>query len=226
MNQPSPPPINTNLARAFPFIMPECFAKILAMFKVDDPEFGPPELIQAFGPDIFDKLFGVYYIAMGFDPVFAGRPFARDAQQQKVPLIQRKDVHQWVRKYIAACPDEFWNRLNIILRDVPALLDPLTEEPFAHKIIPRSCLPVDSIPGSLEPIIKAVTVYKAESEKIVAEAKPLPKQMSTSQQAQIAHQAYKNQVMLANQQKEYYRDMLGGWKKNEYGQDEYVEGWM
>jgi hypothetical protein len=227
MNTPSPPPVNPDFTRAFPFLMPEAFASILRLFKIDDPEFGPPDLLQAFGPDVFDKNFGAYYVAFGFKPVFAHRPFCRNAEQQKVPLIERKIVHQWLRKYVAGCPTEFWNRLNILLRDVPALLDPMTEEPFVHKIIPRSCFPAEgSIPGALEAVIKGIEEYKVQSEKIVAEAKPLQNQMSMAQQTQAAQIAYKNQVMLAKQQKEHFRDMLGGWKKNAYGQDEYVEGWM
>jgi hypothetical protein len=115
-----------------------------------------------------------------------------------------------------------------MLRDCPALLDPMTEQPFEHKIIPRSCLPAyREVPGALDHVVNGTEEFQKLVVKIVAQAKAVQQPLQQArEQKQLVRQAYLDQVQMARAQKEYYRDMLGGWKKDEYGNETYVEGWM
>jgi hypothetical protein len=135
MNTQSSVPVNPDLTRAYPSIMPETFSAIVRLLLIDEPEFGPSEFISTAGIGFFDALFTLYYSLMGMEFTCVVRQ-GHDSEDSTLLLIQRKAVHAWLRRYITAYPNDLWMRPNIILRDVPALIDPLAEAPFAHKSIP------------------------------------------------------------------------------------------
>jgi len=185
--------------------MPETFGRVLALFKIEEPEYGPAEAVASFGHDVFDAIFSAYYTSLHLPVTLATRAGGAGANQ-RLPLVQRKTVHLWLRKYIAACPSEFWNRINVLLRDAPALLDPVTEEPFVHRVIPRSCFPAEgAVPGAYDAIIQEIAEFQTKADVLVKEARPRPQQgggQDLSEELAVSQQMYQTQVMLANQQKE------------------------
>jgi hypothetical protein len=163
----SHPPVTASTAAA-PFMMPETFSAILKLFFFQEPDFGPQDLIDAFGPEPFDSLFTEYYSAMNLQHVFVTRP--ESEKQRTTPFLQRKRFHEWLRMYIATYPNAMWHRLNIILRDVPVLIDPITEEPFKYTIIPRSCFPAEGeYAEEIALLEKRTKQYDEASDKIITE---------------------------------------------------------
>src|ERR1700753_103486 len=157
-------PVFSELAPTYPFIMPEAFRTLVSLLAIEDPEF-PLEAIPRFGLNFFDKLIATYYSAMGIDVTFGYRR-GNNPQELTLPLIPRKAVHVWLRRFITAYPDKLWNSLNIILRDIPVLIDPITEEPFKHKIIPRSCFPSEDASHAEASLLnKATGEYRMSVEK-------------------------------------------------------------
>jgi hypothetical protein len=241
MNTRSSVPVNPDLTRAYPFIMPETFSNIAGLFLIENPEFGPPAVISMVGIGFLDAIFIVYYSLMGMDFTCAVRQ-GNDPDDKTLPLIQRKAVHAWLRRYIIAYPDELWMRLNIILRDVPALIDPLTETPFTHKIIPRSCLPSKGSDAEASALSDAMRGYDtafegaakariAQKEGHAREANAQAAQniMQTQQnaywaaKANYAASAARAQTMINESARRGALNLSGGWTKDQNGNDVYVE---
>lgn len=202
------------LEKAAVYLMPEAFATILTLFGIEEPEFGPPQLVQQFGPSFFDNMFAHYYVAFNVPIVWATRPDSD--KPNNLPLIKRASVKTWLRNYIRAQPDEFYTRLNEILDEVPELQHPMEDKPFLYKKIPRGCFPAHCDKAASTAIVQAFAQFTAASSKLIANAVPL-------QTAESARQDYLNVVAQARAQKEYFLNINGGWTKDEYGNDKYVE---
>jgi hypothetical protein len=210
-----PPPMSVDKAAVY--LMPEVFATVLTMFGIEEPTFGPPDVVQHWGPALFDDLCAQYYVAFGLPIVCATRPGS--AKRNKLPLIKRVSVKTWLRNYMCAQPDEFFTRLNGILDEIPELQDPMEDEPFQHTMIPRGCFPAQSDQAAITAIVKAFAQFTAVSHKVLDKAVPV-------QRVDSARQNYQSAVDLARIQKEYFLDINGGWTKDEYGNDKYVESYI
>jgi hypothetical protein len=165
-----------NLEKAAAYIMPETFSVILTMLNIQEPEFGAPDLVQKYGASFFDHIFATYYLTFGFDVTWSTRP-GGNGIANGLPLITRKGVHLWLRKYIKAGSEAFWERLNNVLRDIPELVDPITEEAFVHKTIPRSCFPEHPDDAADTFIMNAYAQYTEASDQITANANQCKRQI-------------------------------------------------
>jgi hypothetical protein len=202
------------LPEAAVYIMPETFATVLLIFGIEDPSFGPPEIVEEYGPQHFDDIFAQYYIAFGLPFVWATRPDSN--RRNELPLIKRQTVKTWVRNYLLSNPDEIIKRLNAILYDILELVHPMEDEPFLCKKIPRRCAPDEVDLATNSAIIKAFAEFQEAEKAIIAAAEPV-------QTLQRARQEYLNVVQQARIQKEYSLNVNGGWTKDEYGEDKYVQ---
>jgi hypothetical protein len=70
--------------------------------------------------------------------------------------------------------------------------------------------------GRLYAVAKAYAQFTAVSCELIDNAKPV-------QTAQGSRQDYLDTVELARVQKDYFLSINGGWTKDEYGNDKYVE---
>jgi hypothetical protein len=199
--------------KAAVYIMPETFASILLMFGIEDPAFGPVEVVRDYGPQLFDDIFAQYYIAFGLPIVWATRPGGR--RQKKLPLITRQAVKTWGRNYIRAQPDEILKRINAMLHELPELTHPLEDKQFLYKQIPRQCAPATGDQAVITTLVKAFAKFQAACKRVMSAAKPM-------QMSQQSRQEYLNVVENARIQKEYFLNINGGWTKDEYGRDKYV----
>ncbi|KAF4625584.1 hypothetical protein G7Y89_g12584 [Cudoniella acicularis] len=203
------------LEKAAVYLMPETFSTVLTLFEIQEPEFGPPEIVEDYGPSHFDDIFAQYYLAFDLPIVWATRPGSN--RPNNLPLIKRQSVKLWLRNYIMAQPDELHKRLNTLLRDVPELQHPMEDKPFIHKEVPRGCFPAEFDLAANRATVKAFAQFKAASMNIIDRAQPV-------QTLENARQDYTNAVEQARAQKEYFLNLNGGWTKDEYGNDKYVEG--
>ena len=231
MNTQSSVPVNPDLTQAYPYIMPETFSAIVRLLLLNDPEFGPPEIVSRAGIRFFDALFTLYYSLMGMEFSCVVRQ-GHDSEDSGLPLLQRKAVHAWLRRYITAYPNDLWMRLNIILRDVPALIDPLTETPFAHKIIPRTCFPSEGSDAEAAALSKARGGYSSATE---AAMQARIAQLAREDNAQAQQNAYwtakanhaasaaRAQAMINESARQGALTLAGEWTKDAYGKDVYVE---
>jgi hypothetical protein len=198
--------------------MPETFCAIVKLLLMDDPWFGTSEATDL--TEYFDSCFAAYYSEMEMEVAFATR---QSSDTQTLPLIRRGAIHNWLRKYIAAFPNDLWHRLNIILRDVPTLIDPLTETHFEHTVIPRSSFPSEESDVERSFVNKAIAGYNAKvdsySDAMIAKkkdeerkaqemkaqelaaqnAKAVADQQADARNAQILAEAVRNAQMAAAQ---------------------------
>jgi hypothetical protein len=208
----NPPPVPVDKA-AF-YLMPETFASVLIQFGIEEPGFGPPETVKAYGPSLFDAIFAQYYLAFGLPVVWATRLGSN--RPNGLPLLKRESVKLWLRNYIRAQPDILHERFNTLLDEMSELRDPIEDKPFAYKVVPRGCFPADIDLAAAHAAAKAFAQFQAAGIKILDRAKPV-------QTMQNARQEYANAVEAARAHKECFLNINGGWTKDEYGNDKYVE---
>jgi hypothetical protein len=65
------------------------------------------------------------------------------------PLLLRSALYDWIDFFIRADPDGMHRKFNMLLCGPHVIYDPLTEGPFIHKVIPRSCFPAAGSPQVL-----------------------------------------------------------------------------
>lgn len=208
----------TTIEDSAAYLMPETFGVILKMFEIGEPEFGPQEVVQSYGPSLFDDIFATYYSAFNLPIVWTTRPGS--GRPNKLPLITRRTMKTWLGNYIASSPDEFHRRINIILCDISELRHPVTDLPFTEKVIPRECFPAQDDKVMLDGIISSFAKFQEAAKETIDNAQPL------SDRQQEARQEYLNTVEQARALKEYYLNMNGGWTTDEYGNEKYVESCM
>jgi hypothetical protein len=65
------------------------------------------------------------------------------------PLLFRSALYDWIDFFIRADPNGMHRKFNMLLSGPHDLYDPLTDRPFVHKFIPRSCFPAAGNPQTL-----------------------------------------------------------------------------
>jgi hypothetical protein len=219
-------------------VMPEHFSLVVRMLGLDDPFFGPPEAIQRFGHNLFDTMFAKYYDAYGIPIFWTTRPGSD--HKNMLPMIRRVDVKAWVWNNLRGFPEDNHKSINKILNEMGHVLrDPVTDDLFEFKFIPKSCVPADWDREVARRTTAAYEQFNAAAEQLIASARPeeesvanlMQRNQLNFQRQQLQMQMNMNQNRLALQavsnmaeiQKRGALIMNGGWTKDEWGNDKYVE---
>jgi len=219
-------------------VMPEHFSFVARMLGCDNPFYGPNEAIQRFGHNLFDTMFAQYYDAYGIPIFWVTRPGSN--HKNKLPMIRRVDVKTWMWNNLRGFPENINKNINEVFDEIGHILrDPVTDDFFEFKFIPKSCVPADWDREVARRTIAAYEQFNAAAEQLMASARPeesvanlMQRNQLNFQRQQLQMQMNMNQNMLALQavqnmaqiQKKGALINCGGWTKDEWGNDKYVEG--
>jgi hypothetical protein len=218
------------ISNAAAYLMPEHFSLVMTMLGFEEPTFGPPKLVQHFGHNFFDSIFAQYYLAFQLPIFWTTRPGSR--HQNKLPLITRAAMKTWLRDFLRAYPDYMHKNINKTLNEMGDVLrDPISEELFEFKFVPRTCVPAHFDKDLESLYAKAYAQYSAAAGRLIANVKPEETPESSMQMDQLKMQINMNTNMLALQgvenmakiQKHGNLIRNGGWIKDEWGNDKYVQ---
>jgi hypothetical protein len=120
-------------------LMPETFLGITELFNIEIFPFSQFGL-STVTTDMLDITCVEFYTLLGMPFEMGSREASPGARE--TPLLLRSGLAHWLAIACSYNPEGFGARFsNILQAESVKIYDPMTDAPFEHTVVPRSCLP-------------------------------------------------------------------------------------
>jgi hypothetical protein len=222
-----------HLTAAKPFLLPEMVIAIFDLsLDMDLLPFNESDS-RSLTPQKIDMACMVLYNLMNVGFEMGVRDGAHSTSRT-TPLLLRSALYDWIDFFIRADPDGMHGKLNMLLSGLQDLYDPITDKPFIHKDIPRSCFPAAGDPQVLSQWRAVQERMQSEKPEIIRRGQEIERANQppalrddpvTLLTNAIAQQNYYESISSKNRT-ETTKMTVGSWDYDTNGDRTYDQAWI